>query len=85
MRYAASNPRASARGFAFWGRYSEHPIGIDGLVGNDLQHVPVFDDLSVRVEAEDVHARPDVIAGPVLAAMQDDEIALDHDHFKPTV
>src|SRR5262245_16790050 len=80
MRYAASNPRASARGFAFWAGSNpalslKHAVRICGLVGHDLQHVPVFDDLSVRIEAEDVDSRPDMIARPVLAAMQDDEIA----------
>src|SRR5262245_53934182 len=82
MRYAASNPRASARGFAFWARetrghlLSEHPVRIGGLVRDDLQHVPMLDNPALRIEAENVDTGPDMVTRPVLPAMQDDEIAL---------
>ena len=44
-------------------------------VRDDLEHIPVFDDLAVAVEAEDVDARVVVIAGPVLKAVQHDVVA----------
>jgi hypothetical protein len=44
-----------------------------------LQDVPVFDDLAVIIEAEDIHSGPHMIAGPILAAMKDHVVALgDH-------
>jgi hypothetical protein len=44
-----------------------------------LQDVPVFDDLAVIIEAEDIHSGPHMIAGPILAAMKDHVVAFgDH-------
>ena len=54
---------------------SEHAVGIDALIGHDLQDVPVFDDFALSIEAEDVHSGPDVITGPILAAMKDHVVA----------
>src|SRR5439155_19851948 len=57
----------------------EHRVGVRGLLGNWLKHVPVLDDPSLVVEAEDVDARPIPVAGPLLIAVGDDVVALgDH-------
>ena len=57
----------------------EHGVVVLRRIGNDLQHVPVLDDLSGIVESEDVDASVIVIARPGLVAMQNNEIALcDH-------
>jgi hypothetical protein len=50
----------------------EHPVGVRRLDWDDLEYVPVLDDLAVVVEAEDVHSGVVVVAGPVLQAVQDD-------------
>ncbi|CAM5250732.1 NAD(P)-binding domain-containing protein OS=Streptomyces tendae OX=1932 GN=GUR47_18335 PE=4 SV=1 [Streptomyces tendae] len=50
----------------------------DGVVGcgrDDLEDVPVFNDLAVGVEAEDVDARV-LLVGPGLVAVQDDVVAV---------
>src|SRR3954466_14185045 len=39
---------------------SEHRVGVLRFFRDALEHVPVLDDLSVLVEAEDVDPRPDV-------------------------
>lgn len=58
---------------------SEHPVRIGRTGGQDLQHVPVLDELATAVEPEDVDPGIIVAARPVLEAVQDDEIALgDH-------
>src|SRR6266403_5258665 len=54
---------------------SEHPVGICCVIGHDLQDVPVFDDFALSIETEDVHSGPDVITGPILAAMKDNVVA----------
>src|SRR3954471_24705172 len=48
----------------------EHGVGVLRGLRHALQHVPVLDDLAVRVEAEDVYTRPRAIAGTVLEAVQ---------------
>ena len=53
---------------------SEHAVGVGGGVGDDLQHVPMLDDLAVVGQAEDVDAGVVRVAGPLLEAMQDDEL-----------
>src|SRR4030095_2176395 len=57
-------------------RRSEHAVAVRRLGGNDLQHVPVLDDLAVAVDAEDVDPGVVVVARPALVAVQDDEVCL---------
>ena len=58
---------------------SEHPVGICTLIGHNLQHVPVFHDLALIIEPEDVDSGPHMIARPVLATMKNHIVALgDH-------
>src|SRR3984893_3679013 len=52
-------------------RPSKHSIGVCGLVGHNLQHVPVLHDLTLFIELEDVDSGPHVITGPILATMKD--------------
>ena len=52
------------------------------MLRDDLQNVPVLDDFPVLVEPEDVHARVVVVTGPVLEAVQDDEVALRNGAFE---
>ncbi len=55
---------------------SKHRIVVCCVTRNDLQHIPMFHDLTVIIKPENIHAGIVVIAGPVLMAMQDHEIAL---------
>src|SRR3979411_1552864 len=52
-------------------RPSKHSIGVCGLVGHNLQNVPVLPDLTPFIELEDVDSGPHVITGPILATMKD--------------
>src|SRR4029077_15713220 len=61
---------------------SEHSVGICSLIGHDLQHVPVFHDLALIIEPEDVDAGPYVITGPILATMKDHVVALGEHSFE---
>src|SRR5439155_12677943 len=57
----------------------EHRVGVRGFIGNWLEHVPVLDDPSIVVEADDVNAGPVPVAGPLLIAVDDDVVAFgDH-------
>ena len=47
-----------------------------GLRRNDLQNVPVLDDVAIVVEPEDVDPRPVGLPWPRLVAVQDDVRAL---------
>src|SRR3954451_11277371 len=69
-------PSSSTGSAARQGRSSEHPVVVGGVVGDDLQDIPVLDDLAVGVEAEDVDAGVVVVAGPGLMAVQDDMVTL---------
>src|SRR5438128_11174332 len=53
----------------------EHAVLVGGRLGDDLQDVPVLDDLAVVVEPEDVDCAVVVIPGPVLEAMKYDDVA----------
>src|SRR3954452_16220647 len=68
---------------------SEHRVRVLRFFRHALEHVPVLDDLSVLIEAEDVHPCPVPISWPLLAAMEDDVFALrdgaDEMHFLPRV
>jgi hypothetical protein len=58
---------------------TEHSVGICGLIGHNLQHVPVFHDLALIIEPEDVDSGPHMITGPILPTMKDHFVALgDH-------
>jgi hypothetical protein len=46
------------------------------VVRDDLQDVPVLDDLAVGVETDDVDPGAVVVAGPAPVAVQDDEVVL---------
>jgi hypothetical protein len=54
----------------------EHFVVVARLGRDDLEDIPVLDDLVVLVEAEDVDAGVVVVAGPLLEAVQDDEVPL---------
>ena len=54
----------------------EHGVVVLRRTRNDLQHIPVLDDLSGIVESEDVDASVFVVARPGLVAMQNNEIVL---------
>jgi len=41
-----------------------------------LQHIPVLDDLSVRIEPKDVDAGPVTLTRPPLKAVHDNELSL---------
>ena len=41
-----------------------------------LQNVPVFDDLAVIIETEDIDAGPVAVSWPLLIAVQDDELTI---------
>ena len=43
-------------------RYSEHAVGVEGLVGHRLAHVPMFDDLAV-FKPKDFHDRQPQLFG----------------------
>ena len=50
----------------------EHPILVGGCLGDDLQDVPVLNDLAVLVEPEDVDPGVVMVTRPDLAAVQHD-------------
>jgi hypothetical protein len=56
----------------------EHSVAIDGIFGNDLQDVPVFNDPAVFVQPENIHAGPVLVleSWPFLMTMKHDVIAL---------
>src|SRR5947209_14360108 len=47
---------------------------------DDLEYVPVLNDLAVAVEAKDIHARVVVIVGPMLKAVEDDQVVRSEEH-----
>lgn len=49
--------------------YSEHRIIVSRPFRDGLKHVPVLDYLAFIIQAEDVDARPVVVARPFLVAM----------------
>jgi len=55
---------------------SKHTVIVRRVAWNDLQDVPVFNDLSVGVETKNVDACVIAIARPVLVAVKNDEVAL---------
>ncbi len=55
--------------------HSEHSVVVRSPVRDDLQHVPVLDDLVIAIEPEDVHPGVVVITGPGLVTVKDDEIS----------
>ncbi len=77
IRLAVANQLTRSESF----RQSEHRVLIGRCCGNHLQHVPVFGNFAVFVEAENVNSRPILIARPFLKAMQDDVIALGQRRF----
>lgn len=52
---------------------------IDGCFWHALQHVPVFDNLAVVIQPEDVNPGPIAVAGPFLMTVQNDVIPLGDD------
>jgi len=54
----------------------ERPIRVGGCLGDDLQDVPVLNDLAVLVEPEDVNPGVVTVTRPDLVAMQHDVVAL---------
>src|SRR5262249_47817330 len=60
----------------------EHSVRIGCLFRDDLEHVPVLDDLSIAFQSEDVDARPSVITGPILPTMKNDVVSLGYDSFE---
>jgi hypothetical protein len=75
--------RASVRAFTLWASRKRrsarstrpssrgHRVAVRGFCRNDLQHVPVLDDLALVVEPEDVYPRPVRLPGPRLEAVED--------------
>ena len=59
------------RGWRF-SQFSEHAVRIRRRLWDSLQHVPVFDDLALVIEFENIDASPITVSGPVLEAVQDD-------------
>jgi hypothetical protein len=47
------------------------------VLRNDLQHIPVLDDLSFVIETKDIDTRPDLVLvrRPKLTTVKDDEVA----------
>src|SRR6185436_13885824 len=75
------SPPMSAAKRTWTGRLllSKHSVRVCGHIRNDLQHVPMLDDLSVVVQPKNIDARPDVVAWPILPAVQNNVIAFgDH-------
>ena len=55
---------------------SEHRVRIGRRFGDALQNVPVFDDLAVIIETEDIDAGPVAVSWPLLIAVEDDELTI---------
>lgn len=49
------------------------------MLGDDLQHIPMLNDLPLIVEPENIDSRVIVVSGPVLGAMKNDILVLCHD------
>ncbi len=58
---------------------SEHRVIVSRRFRDGLKHVPMLDYLAFIIQAEDVDARPVVVAPPLLVAMQDYIIAFSED------
>jgi hypothetical protein len=54
----------------------EHSILVGGCLGDDLQDVPVLNELAVLVEPEDVDPGVVMVTRPDLVAVQHDVVAL---------
>jgi hypothetical protein len=52
----------------------EHAVAVGGRCGNDLQNVPVLDNLAGTVKAKDVDSSVVFISRPMLKAVQHDEV-----------
>jgi hypothetical protein len=63
---------------------SEHGIAIGRFLRNPLQHIPVLNDLSVRIEPKNVDASPIVIFRPLLVAVQDNELSFSENPLNST-
>ena len=58
------------------GAVPEHRVGVRGGVRNDLEHISVFDNFAVLIEAEYVYSGVIVVSRPLLETMQNNEIIL---------
>jgi hypothetical protein len=61
---------------------SEHRVIVSRRFRDGLKHVPMLDYLAFIIQAEDVDARPVVVAWPLLVAMQDYIIAFSENALK---
>jgi NAD(P)-dependent dehydrogenase (short-subunit alcohol dehydrogenase family) len=61
----------------------EHGVAVRRALRHRLQHIPVFDDLSMFVQPEDVDARPVGATRPDLVAVQYDVGSLGEDPHEP--
>ncbi len=75
-----------SRTLAFFGSSPEkgaqlkHAVLMAGLVRHNLQNIPVFNDFSFCIEAEDVNTGPVLvrIGGPNLMTVKDHQVAFCH-------
>ena len=76
---ASAQASSNARATDVEQRGSEHTVGVLGFTWNNLQHVPMFHDFTVVIQAENVDPSPNVITRPVLTTVQHNVITFRDD------